>query len=109
MDMSDLSLSAIELRARIFASKTRLQELKDKRKRYYKEISKAKQLIRTVESCIDRGEISDISLLETDSIRSYLSYLKETLNDLECLWKVEVEYSRKLHEKIDDMNERVYL
>lgn len=108
MDITDF-LSATEIRARIFLSKSRLKDLKDKRKRHYKEIKSAKKLIRFIESSIDRGTINDVINLETNSVRTYLSFLRETLIDLEYLWNVESEFCRILHRKIDQLGERVYL
>lgn len=108
MDIIDI-LSATEIRARIFLSKSRLRDLKDKRKRHYKEINGAKKLIRFIESSIDKGNINDVLNLETDSVRIYLSFLRESLIDLEHLWSVESEFCRILHRKIDQLGERVYL
>jgi len=108
MDITN-RLSATEIRARIFSSKSRLRELKDKRKRHYAEINKAKRLFRSIESSIDRGCIDELSSLDSDSIRTYLLYLRHSISYLEELWRHEVVYCRNLHKKIDNLGERVYL
>lgn len=108
MDLTDF-LSATQIRARIFSSKSRLKELKDKRKRHYKEINKAKRLFRSIESAIDRGRIDEVFDLDSGSIRTYLLFLRENLSYLEDLWACEINHCRNLHKKIDDLGERVYL
>lgn len=108
MDITEF-ISATEIRARIFSCRAELKKLKDSRKRHYKEINAAKKLIRAIESSIDRGVICELSNLEADSVRSYLLFLRETLIDLEYFWKIQNNFYRILHKKIDALGERVYL
>lgn len=107
MDITDY-LDPSELRARIFLCQARMHDIKMKRKRYHKNIRGAKILIKNIERCLDKKQTSELSNFEVSSVAVCLSVLRETLIELDHFWKTEVEYCVKLHQKMDELGERVY-
>jgi hypothetical protein len=92
MDITEY-FNAAELRARIFSCQARLQVLKDKRKKHHSDIRATKNLIKNIERCIDKKCDSEL----------------QNLIDLDDLWQNEVQLCVKLHNKMDEIGERVYL
>ena len=108
MDVNE-HISAIELRARIFSTKSRIVELKEDRKKTHLYIKKAKILIKNIERSIDCKHNNEFVNYEVQSVVSYLKSLREKLIELDHYWQIETEHCAKLHEKLDVLNERVYV
>jgi hypothetical protein len=108
MDMIEF-LSPSELRARIFISKSKIYELKAERKKLHFYIKKAKILIKNIERALDRKLETELISFEISSVSNYLEYLRGSLIELDSIWKVEREHCANLHEKLDSLNERVYV
>ncbi|MFN4973821.1 MAG: hypothetical protein ACK5GV_01090 [Bacteroidota bacterium] len=108
MDITEY-FNAAELRARIFSCQARLQVLKDKRKKHHSDIRATKNLIKNIERCIDKKCDSELQNFEVSSVVLFLKFLRENLIDLDDLWQNEVQLCVKLHNKMDEIGERVYL
>lgn len=108
MDIINYMNNAADIRARIFFCQAKIQELKQNRKRHHKNIRGAKNLIKNIERCIDRKENNELINFEVSTVAVFLSFLRETLIDLDYLWEKEVQYCVRLHRKMDDIGERVY-
>jgi hypothetical protein len=107
MDIAE-NLSPSEIRARIFSCKSRIHELKEKRKRYHTHIKQTKLLLKNVERNCDKRTCAELNDLEISTIRHFLYFLQETLIDLDYFWQKEAQYCTSLHGKLDKLGEKVY-
>ncbi len=108
MDVTDC-ISSSDIRARIFSCKFRIKDLLEKRKKYHANIRGAKRLSKNISRCIDKDVDCELRNFELSSVSHFLSFLREALLELDDLYNSEVEYCAKLHRKMDELNERVYI